>query len=88
MMVMLMEDLSNKWSRYREMVQSIRTCLTRTDEQLNNLEAKFSCRHYTTVWNVKEMVGGWNTEQHNMVWETYGTIENSMAPERENQDNT
>ena len=88
MMGMLMEDLTNKWSGARKMVQSIRICLTRNDEKLNNLEAKFSWRHYTIARNVEEMVGCGNEEKHDMVGETLEAVENSTALEQENQDNT
>ena len=88
MMGMLMEDLTNKWSGAREMVRSIRICLTQNDDQLNNLEAKFSRWHYTIARNVEEMIGGGDKEKHNMVGETFTTFEKSTSPERENQANT
>ena len=63
LLVLLIEDMENKWSRAKETVQGIIPCLTQTNEQLNTLESTLCWRHYAIARGAGEMEGGGNTDQ-------------------------
>ena len=48
--------------------------LSKPDDQLNNLEAKFTWRHYNIALNDEEMVGSGNMEQQGMDGEMFAVV--------------
>ena len=80
MLGLLLEDMTVKWNRARDVAQGLRTYITQVDTQLKALEANLNLRHYLVFPNTGNVDDNGGRNQYDKGGTSSVAAVNSLGP--------